>query len=284
MKLALGTAQFGLDYGITNRNGQIGLEQAQAIFDIFHTHGAITLDTAAQYGRAEEAVGLLCGTSECRIVTKLLPREASEVRPLFDAALARLRQSGIHGLLIHHSDILLAENGDDIWRELELLKKSGRVTRIGVSVYGPQELELLVSRYAMDIIQIPCSVADRRFIAWGGLPKMKREGIEIHARSALLQGLLAIHENDLPAHFAPLTATVQMLRTQAAAMRLSPAEACIAYVASQPDIDYVVVGITSTEEAIAAIKGASTHFAAPNIPYAPDLDLPVDPRLWPARH
>ena len=56
-KIAIGTAQFGMDYGIANRNGQVHADEVTVILDLAWQNGINTLDTAKIYGISEEAIG-----------------------------------------------------------------------------------------------------------------------------------------------------------------------------------------------------------------------------------
>ena len=56
-KLAIGTAQFGMVYGIANQNGQVQQDEITTILDLAWENGIHTLDTAKAYGTSEEAIG-----------------------------------------------------------------------------------------------------------------------------------------------------------------------------------------------------------------------------------
>ena len=70
MKLALGTAQFGMEYGIANKNGKVSLDEAKAIITLGRLAGIDTLDTAMAYGDSEESLGKL-STEDFHVITKL---------------------------------------------------------------------------------------------------------------------------------------------------------------------------------------------------------------------
>ena len=57
IKLALGTAQFGSDYGISNQTGRAKSNEILAILDLAWENGINTLDAAKSYGNSEEAIG-----------------------------------------------------------------------------------------------------------------------------------------------------------------------------------------------------------------------------------
>ena len=55
-KIALGTVQFGLNYGISNTNGQVPPEEIARILDYCKLNGIDTLDTAQGYGESEKVL------------------------------------------------------------------------------------------------------------------------------------------------------------------------------------------------------------------------------------
>src|SRR5690606_5639503 len=88
--LALGTVQFGLDYGVSNRTGQVPEARAREILGAAHSAGVDLVDTAAAYGDAELLLArLLRETSGIRVVTKAPKVVNGDV----DAALAVARRS-----------------------------------------------------------------------------------------------------------------------------------------------------------------------------------------------
>src|SRR5690606_782993 len=56
-KLALGTVQFGLNYGVANTQGQVSQAEIQAILALAKKHQVHTLDTAIAYGESEARLG-----------------------------------------------------------------------------------------------------------------------------------------------------------------------------------------------------------------------------------
>lgn len=209
------------------------------------------LDTAPVYGDAEQRLGELINRDQSfEIVTKVPPMEkvmapasdpGAAIDGVFSASLSKLKVERVHGLMLHRVDDLKGGDGDQIRQSLGALKSSGRVDRVGVSVYHPEDLEV-ACKVGLDIVQIPASILDQRFLKDDLLTRARDQGIEIHARSALLQGLLAMPLDDLPAYFRPIQPTLTGISERASALGLTRLEAAIGYCCSSEDIDYVVVG------------------------------------------
>ena len=56
-RICLGTAQFGLDYGIANARGKVSFDEVGQILRCALENGIVTLDTAGAYGDSEQMVG-----------------------------------------------------------------------------------------------------------------------------------------------------------------------------------------------------------------------------------
>ena len=56
-KLCIGTAQFGMDYGVNNKVGTVGQNEIAKILDLAYSNGINSLDTAKSYGQSEYKIG-----------------------------------------------------------------------------------------------------------------------------------------------------------------------------------------------------------------------------------
>ena len=56
-ELVIGTAQFGMNYGITNKTGKVKLDQVSAILDLASKYSIFRIDTAQSYGDSEVIIG-----------------------------------------------------------------------------------------------------------------------------------------------------------------------------------------------------------------------------------
>ena len=70
MKLAIGTAQFGLDYGIANDHGKVSQKEIKKILDLARSSNISLLDTAMDYGDSEFSIGE-AGSEDFDIVSKI---------------------------------------------------------------------------------------------------------------------------------------------------------------------------------------------------------------------
>lgn len=253
MKFALGTVQFGTDYGVSNRAGMVTRKEAARILDEASNLGIDTLDTAIAYGCAEEVLGEL-NCSRFQVISKLpgLPVElddvASWVRYQIEASLRRMAVPHLDGLLLHRPADLLGSRGSCLLDALLGLKHRGLCRKIGFSIYAPQELEMLCPILQPDIVQAPMNLLDRRLETSGWGQRLFAANTEIHVRSAFLQGLLLMVTDELPAKFYRWRSLFLARDESLQQLGLSCVEACLGYVGSQGFVSRVVVGVQSVEQ------------------------------------
>lgn len=290
-KLGLGTVQWGVTYGIANRAGQATTAEVCNLIRLAKRHGITLLDTAHAYGEAEKVLGEQnVAFNGFRVVTKTLPFESNNITE-HDAALVSaafleslqwLKCTEVYGLLVHHADNLLVAGGDRLWAILQDFKARGRVKKIGVSVYNPHQLETILDRYAIDLVQLPFNLYDQRFMQTGLLGRLKDACVEIHARSAFLQGLLLFSPAQLPQQFSAIRNHHAKLHDQISELGLTPLEACLQFCLDQPDIDQIIVGCETAkqfDEIVGAVKQDGARLPAPESYSIPDESI-IDPSMW----
>jgi len=266
-KLALGTVQFGLSYGIANQSGQVNLSEARKILEQAEKSKINLLDTAIAYGDSEELLGKI-GVAEFNVVSKLpgFPTSFADIDIWVDeqveGSLKRLGRSSLYGLLLHRSENLLGKSGKKLIDALNRVKSNGLVQTIGVSIYDPSELDEIMHLMRIDLVQAPLNVIDRRLESSGWLVRLHQAGVEVHTRSAFLQGLLLMPRYKVPAKFEAWATLWDSWASELEESNLSAAEACLSYPVSLPEVDRVVVGVDSVEQfktLIAASQNQRPH-------------------------
>jgi aryl-alcohol dehydrogenase-like predicted oxidoreductase len=273
-KLGLGTVQFGQAYGVSNVHGKVSPDAARAILRRASEGGITVLDTAANYGEAEQILGQF-DTSAFRVITKTIG-----VKNGVDAVMAQARRSAQNlnadTLLVHAAGDLA---NDELWPALQSLKADGIFRRIGISVYAADNPAALAARFQPDVMQLPLSLLDQRLLKDGTLARLKALGIEVHARSIFLQGLLFLEK--LPAKLAHAAPQLAAVKSAIRAAGSTPLAAALGFALSRPEISVAPVGVTSLTE-LEEILGAAT-LDLPTLEWdalALDEELLLTPSLW----
>jgi aryl-alcohol dehydrogenase-like predicted oxidoreductase len=263
MKLALGTVQFGIDYGVANTKGQVQIEEVHAILNYAQKNGVNTLDTASSYGNSEEVLGKFV-VNDFKIITKTtsIKKGVNEVVRNFHQSLKNLKQQKVCGLLIHDINEIEHKRFDALFIELARLKQQGLVKKIGASVYNSQQIDYLLDNFSIDLIQLPINILDQRLISNDSLIKLKKHNVEIHARSAFLQGLLLMSTDTIPSWFNPIKDTLKLFHKEAKKQNLTKLQLALGFVQSLTEIDKVVVGVDSLKQLYEIINASSVKVNA----------------------
>ncbi len=267
MKIGLGSAQFGMSYGVSNTMGMTGEGEIGRILDYATSQGIRMLDTASGYGESEKVLGrLLPAKTSFRIITKIRPVKSESVDDVamasidqgFSSSLKHLHQNSVYGLLLHQARDVLKEGGAKLFAWLLEQKLSGKTAKIGVSVYDRETLDAILENHVLDIVQLPLNILDQRLLGDGYLSKLKAANIEIHVRSVFLQGLLLMEPESLPSYFSGIRTHMCRLQEFMSDCGLQPIEAAIGFVSSIDEVDSVVCGVNTFSQLKEVVKFSET--------------------------
>jgi aryl-alcohol dehydrogenase-like predicted oxidoreductase len=247
IKLALGTAQFGLPYGINNQYGIPKDDELYKIFLLAKQFGISVLDSAQAYGNAEERIGEL-SNNRFQVITKFRNLESPfSLHKELKESLTKLRSASVYGYMAHDSNLLI--DNPTWWEVLKEAKLKGLVKKIGYSLYSVNQLEsLLLKQMIPDIIQFPFNVLDRRFEPY--LPELFAMGVEIHTRSVYLQGLLHMDANKLSSNLKKLKPYLMQIKEIASKDGFTASQLCLGFALQNPFINKVVIGIDNSKQLI----------------------------------
>jgi aryl-alcohol dehydrogenase-like predicted oxidoreductase len=285
MKLALGTVQFGVNYGVANVNGKTSDADIKEILRIASTSGINTLDTAVAYGDSEKRLGTV-GVKNWNVITKLpeVPSGVTDIKKWIfkgiQGSLDRLRIDCLEGVLLHQPYQMTSKNGDLIYGLLQELVAEGLVKKIGISVYTPKELEEILPRYDFNIVQAPFNIIDFRLIRTGWMKKLYEQKIELHVRSIFLQGLLLMNAQNRPIKFQRWSNLWSEWEQWINDLKITPLQACLSYVLSFEEINKVLIG-ADTPEHLKEILGPMNEVTI-KIPESFKLSDPnlLNPSQW----
>jgi aryl-alcohol dehydrogenase-like predicted oxidoreductase len=289
MKLGLGSAQFGLDYGIANTRGRTSADEVADILDGAERSGITIVDTAPSYGVAEEVLGAACVAGRFDIVTKTPvfggapdSNGADELERSLLRSLERLHVPSVRGLLVHNASDALSPSGSRLMERARQLQSQALVGKVGVSVYTSQQALDALSRFAIDIIQVPLSVYDQRILRDGTLDMLRCAGVEVHARSVFLQGLLLMDVENLPERFERLRLRHAVYLRTLRGLGCSPVHAALSFVAALRQVDTVVCGVDSVAQLHNLVASLEPPLTEGFEPFAIDDPEIVDPSKWTA--
>jgi spore coat polysaccharide biosynthesis protein SpsF (cytidylyltransferase family)/aryl-alcohol dehydrogenase-like predicted oxidoreductase len=264
--LILGTAQLGAPYGSVRKTHAPSPEQSTALVHAAIRHGITHIDTARAYPGSESRLGAALASgwsSRAQTITKLslledVPMDASEatVRAAVEASISAscnaLGLGALPVLLLHRATHLTAWGGL-AWRRLLEFQREGVIGTLGASVQSVAEARLVLAVPDIRHVQLACNILDTRWDQVGIFARTARPDVTVHARGALLQGVLLA--NDVAAWPAipglDMTGISNWLERMAAKFaRRDTADLCYAWLRAQNWIHATVVGMESEAQVI----------------------------------
>ena len=195
-KIIIGSANFGLNYSQLNSFKKVNIKEIKKIIRFCEKNKINYLDTANGYGDAEKIIGSV-KKDKWKIITKIPKVKTQNLKEIknfifntINISLDNLKSRSLYAVLLHDEKQLLSRNGKKIFKLLKYLKSKGKINKIGVSFYTPSILLKTLSNFKIDIIQIPINYINKNFLDKKILRNIKKNNIEVHARSLFLQGLL----------------------------------------------------------------------------------------------
>ncbi len=292
-QICLGTAQFGFDYGITNAEGKVKIQEVEKIINHCNSSGIRLIDSAQSYGESELVLGNTIPSGKgFKIISKLKPQDKNEFS-LNDIShweedliksLGLLKSNTIEGLLLHQPLDLLKPGAIYLKDWLLNLKKRGIVKRIGISIYKPKDL-LAIDKEIIDIVQLPLSLYDQRLLQDGTIKNLLTEGYSIFARSIYLQGLLLRSSKEWPSWIKESTkAHHRKLEKYAEEQGFKLIDVALGFIRSQQMLEAVIVGVCNLRELKELLKSWNTRneFHLTNWDrWALDDIKAISPQTWP---
>ena len=291
--ICLGTAQFGMAYGITNKRGQVSEAEVGELLTKAKDDGICWLDTAQAYGNAESIIGHQMPTIHAfKLVSKLAAQKQSvfsfqdkeEWKKAFRESCQRLQVQTLDTLLLHSPADLKKPGGQLLESWLLDLRKNGLVERLGISIYSAKDLDG-INPDLLDVVQLPLSIYDQRLLNDGTLARLHANGTAIHARSIYLQGLLLTPASQWPDWISTeMRSHHKALETLTEQRNCQLIDLALGFARAQNHLEAVVVGICSLEELSAlqrAWKSVSPWQEGEWRTWGVENSAILDPRLWP---
>lgn len=282
MKLALGTVQFGLDYGVTNTSGKVSQEEVTRILNCALHNNINNLDTASVYGNSEQVLGSLASKA-FNIISKVpsFKNLQCTIRESVMSTLDNVERNSLYGMMLHDENDIKDKSQ---YCELLDLKNEGLLKKVGCSFYTLEALEFALNKNInIDIIQIPASCLDQRFEMSGLLHRAKEKGIEIHCRSLFLQGLL-LSNNEIPSSLTKFKTEINSFHQFADNNAIKALDLALLYLYQSDLLDFGVVGCQSEAQLKEIITSYKTiekiRLALPLHQLSSSSEILLNPSLW----
>ena len=294
-RLTLGSAQWGMPYGIANRTGPPDGDELAELLTLAREAGVRSIDTARAYGESETRVGrALALHHDWRVITKLAHDvdapglDLSENLERVSTSLARSREAlGVESIpvLLLHRFAHRHAFGGKLWRVLLAERDAGRIGQLGVSAANPEEAWAALDDPDIEILQVATSLLDLRLHRQGFFPRARETGRTVYLRSIYLQGLAHLGSTRLPRALGELAGALRTIEGFAAEVGVKPRTLYLAFARELPGVHPILgcetaaqLGQLLRDWEDEAIDGALLSSLVDRLPTAP-ASL-VDPSLW----
>tara|TARA_B110000503_G_scaffold72571_1_gene112170 strand:- start:9891 stop:10760 length:870 start_codon:yes stop_codon:yes gene_type:complete len=285
-KLILGTAQFGLKYGINNTIGKLNKDEVLSLLKVAYNSGIRLLDTAEAYGNAHQLIGNYHKKQDdfkFKIITKF-PHQIKHnlIKSKVLEYLDIMHVKTLDVIMFHSFDSFQSNyNSLDTLNEL---KSDGLIKNIGVSVYTNAQLKSLLNEDLITVVQLPFNLLDNFNVRGDLINQLKIKGKVIHTRSAFLQGLFFKKSSNYIWIVQALKPHLKTLNKIVKKQGCSMEELALSYCIKEKNIDNVIIGVDSISQLNANIKAAAYEVNEEalnciNNINVENLDL-LNPSLW----
>ena len=253
MKIVLGTANFGSQYGIL-KNKSLSMATVGKLLSFAKKKNILMIDTAINYIGSEKILGNF-DLSDFKIITKL-PNPPKNFKNIEDwvnkeieESLKRLSIKKLYAILIHDSNLFVNPNIDSIMKSLKKLQDRKLVQKIGISIYDLKILKKILKKYRyIKIVQVPLNLFNRQLITSGWIKKLNNMNIEVHIRSIFLQGLLLVDRKLIPKFFKSWMNKFRDLENWHINRKLDILTTCIKFVSNNNLINKIVIGVENLNQ------------------------------------
>ena len=250
-KLILGTVQFGLDYGVNNTSGKPSKENIKSILDSAYNSGIQLLDTAEAYGDSQNKIGEYHNnsTNKFNVITKFSSNTEGFSLNIIERVYNNLKILDVDKLYCYmfHSFDDFNKYFEKYRKDLLILKRDGIINNIGVSLYSNDELESVLKFNEITLVQLPFNLLDNNNKRGNIIKKAKAKGIEIHTRSAFLQGLFFKNTSEFTVKIKPLEPYLNLLN-DLCDKDYKMNDLALNYVCNQKNIDKVLIGVDNVQQ------------------------------------
>jgi aryl-alcohol dehydrogenase-like predicted oxidoreductase len=249
-KLAIGSANFGLNYGLSNSAGRLNAAEVYKILEYAQQSKIQYLDTAHAYGNAHHILSEFVEIEKFEVITKYTSEQIlgqrQNLQELINEIPGRSRSILIHDRYSERDEV-------KFMKALEILnfsQQAGQIKKFGMSIYSLEELDFALNRIDIGLLQIPLNVFDQRFVDTTIVERLTNRKIEVHARSCFLQGLLTQKADQRNVYFDHWNALFKSWDEYTKFSGKSSLFFALKFVLSQSWISKIVVGVDTLDQLI----------------------------------
>lgn len=280
-KIILGTAQFGMQYGISNQKGKTTKNEIKKILDFLSKNKITYLDTASAYKKSELEIGsyIKKNKKKFKIITKY-SQVSGDIKKQFIKTRKLIGQNP-DTIFAHTVKDYLSKN---FQKNINMLEKNFKIKNIGVSLYNPKDLFKVIKVRIPDAIQVPINIFDKRFLDKKVIYCLKKNNIKMHARSIFLQGLLFMDKKEIYKRFFNVSKIYEKILQISYREKLALSYLSLIWVCNKKEIDKIVLGVNNLKQLKLNLKYVKKKISNKSIKLIDGINLHKNkitkPYLW----
>jgi aryl-alcohol dehydrogenase-like predicted oxidoreductase len=258
-KFTLGTVQLGCNYGIANQTGRPSEQQSFEILKAAVANGVTSFDTASDYEESEKVLGKYFTSVKDILANPIITTKISNFNYASEQAikdsmleqvetsLEKLKLDRIPILMLHFFSDYKA-GGRTATECLKELKKSGKINKIGISLYSEDDIDAVLKEGIFDAVQIPLNIFDHRLITSEIMGEFSKRDMIVFVRSVFLQGLFFFDPYNLPPNLEVAKGYLIKLQELAKKAGMNVAQLCTSFVKNLDGVTSLVIGCETREQ------------------------------------
>lgn len=287
-KITIGTAAFGIPYGINKNKNAVTSKEIKKIISLARKNYIHSYDTSPSYGISENILGKelydidIVSSKILKIKkNKITKDDILKIDECFETTRLNLKKNNLDILYIHHPEDLIAEGSEYLYEWLNNKKLENKINKIGISVFFEKDLECIISKYKIDTVQIPLNLFDQRFLNSGLIDDLYSKNIDINVRSIFLQGLLMKEFDSLPPYFRNFTKEFNQLKKISKEYNQSIMNIALLFVLNIKKINKLIIGVKIEQQLqeIIDIFKINIYLKNTDILSSSNINL-IYPTLW----
>ncbi len=259
-KIIMGGAQFGMNYGIANKNGEISLKNLNKILNYAIKRKVHIIDTATSYKSSLKKIFKISRNNNLKKKIKIIIKVKSSSILNIEKFKKLDDNYNIYCMMAHSSKLFLNKS---FQKKIQKLKENYNF-KLGVSIYENRELINLKDHYKIiDILQIPFNIVNYKTFNTKILKKLKRKKIELHARSIFYQGVLLMNEKNIKIKFKNFHRNFNELKFLSKKNNINLIFLCIKFVLNQKYFDKLIFGFDTLTQFKEIIRNLNSRKKIP---------------------
>jgi aryl-alcohol dehydrogenase-like predicted oxidoreductase len=274
-RICWGTAQLGLDYGISNSLGKTSKSEGLKIQENLESKDSYFVDTSSLYGDSESVLGDIINKKN-KIISKYKNLQSINLKNQIRKSLDNLNTKSLYAILSHDPKEILSN--PSLWEDFLKVKKDKLTSKIGFSLYDEKDFEKIIKlNLKFDVVQVPLNYFDKRFDSI--IKYCNENSIEVQIRSVFLQGIFFKEMNLIPSFFDPLKKEITQLQN---IYGKNLGKFLVEYVFLNYQIDLVIIGFNNQEQLKELIDSENIDFSNFKRKFNAAIDNNIiNPIKWP---